>query len=70
MNWKTERRFDITIAIGFWDYIQDPPERLRLIRNFTRETFLVRLAALLDLAHAGAEGAASIHPRLPGIFFP
>ena len=40
MNWKTERKFDITIAIGFWDYIQDPPERLRLIRNFTGETFL------------------------------
>jgi SAM-dependent methyltransferase len=40
LNWKTDRKFDITIAIGFWDYIQDPPERLRLIRNLTNETFL------------------------------
>ncbi len=40
LNWRTEQKFDITIAIGFWDYIQDPPERLRLIRNLTKETFL------------------------------
>jgi 2-polyprenyl-3-methyl-5-hydroxy-6-metoxy-1,4-benzoquinol methylase len=40
LNWKTDRTYDITIAIGFWDYIQDPPERLRLIRNLTRNTFL------------------------------
>ena len=40
LNWKTDRKFDITIAIGFWDYIQDPPERLRLIRNLTSGTFL------------------------------
>ena len=40
LNWKTDQKFDITIAIGFWDYIQDPPERLRLIRNLTRGTFL------------------------------
>jgi SAM-dependent methyltransferase len=40
LNWKTDRKFDTAIAIGFWDYIQDPPERLRLIRNLTEETFL------------------------------
>jgi hypothetical protein len=40
LNWKAERHFDIAIAIGLWDYIQDPPERLRLIRNLTSETFL------------------------------
>jgi ubiquinone/menaquinone biosynthesis C-methylase UbiE len=40
LNWKTDKTFDITIAIGFWDYIQDPPERLRLIRKFTGKTFL------------------------------
>jgi SAM-dependent methyltransferase len=40
LNWKTNQKFDITIAIGFWDYIMDPPERLRLIRNLTNDTFL------------------------------
>jgi SAM-dependent methyltransferase len=40
LNWKTDRIYDVTIAIGFWDYIQDPLERLRLIRKFTRTTFL------------------------------
>ena len=40
LNWKTTQTFDITIAIGFWDYIQDPPERLRLIRQKTNQTFL------------------------------
>jgi ubiquinone/menaquinone biosynthesis C-methylase UbiE len=40
LNWRTEQQFDISIAIGFWDYIQDPPERLRLIRNLTKGTFL------------------------------
>jgi 2-polyprenyl-3-methyl-5-hydroxy-6-metoxy-1,4-benzoquinol methylase len=40
LNWRTEQKFDISIAIGFWDYIQDPPERLRLIRNLTKGTFL------------------------------
>lgn len=36
LNWKTDKTFDIAIAIGFWDYIQDPPERLRLIRKMVR----------------------------------
>ncbi len=40
LNWNTDKIYDITIAIGFWDYIQDPPERLRLIRKFTGGTFL------------------------------
>jgi hypothetical protein len=40
LNWKTDKKFDITIAIGFWDYIMEPPERLRLIRNMTNITFL------------------------------
>ena len=40
LNWKTTNTYDITIAIGFWDYIQEPPERLKLIRNMTRTTFL------------------------------
>jgi len=40
LNWKTAQTFDVTIAIGFWDYIMEPPERLRLIRSFTRQQFL------------------------------
>jgi SAM-dependent methyltransferase len=40
LNWRTGRVFDITIAIGFWDYIADPAERLRLIRSFTGGLFL------------------------------
>jgi|SRR5579884_299953 len=40
LNWKAPDSYDTTIAIGFWDYIQDPPERLRLIRQFTRSQFL------------------------------
>ena len=39
-DWKTDRKFDISIAIGFWDYIMEPPERLRIIRSLTREKFL------------------------------
>jgi 2-polyprenyl-3-methyl-5-hydroxy-6-metoxy-1,4-benzoquinol methylase len=40
LDWQTDRKFDITIAIGFWDYIEDPPERLRIIRAMTKQTFL------------------------------
>lgn len=40
LNWNTSEAYDTTIAIGFWDYIQDPPERLRLIRKFTGQKFL------------------------------
>lgn len=40
LHWKSEQVFDETIAIGFWDYIADPPQRLRLIRGITREKFL------------------------------
>jgi len=40
LDWQTDRRFDIAIAIGFWDYIEDPPERLRIIRGMTKQTFL------------------------------
>ena len=40
LDWKTDETFDITIAIGFWDYIAHPPERLRIIRKLTRQTFL------------------------------
>ena len=40
LNWKTGKTFDITIAIGFWDYIMEPPERLGLIRKMTGGKFL------------------------------
>jgi len=40
LNWKTDAKYEISIAIGFWDYIMEPPERLRLIRQFTTEKFL------------------------------
>lgn len=40
LDWKAERAYDITIAIGFWDYILDPPGRLQKIQKFTRKTFL------------------------------
>ena len=40
LNWKAEGKFDITLAIGLWDYIMEPPERLRMIRQFTTGMFL------------------------------
>jgi len=40
LNWNPPRKFDITIAIGFWDYIANPVERLRLIRRYTNGRFL------------------------------
>jgi ubiquinone/menaquinone biosynthesis C-methylase UbiE len=40
LNWKTDKKFDLTIAIGFWDYIMEPPERLRTIRSITKQQFL------------------------------
>ena len=40
LDWKADQQFDLSIAIGFWDYIADPLPRLRLIRRMTRGTFL------------------------------
>jgi ubiquinone/menaquinone biosynthesis C-methylase UbiE len=40
LNWKTSNVYDITVTIGFWDYIQDPVERLKIIRKMTRKKFL------------------------------
>lgn len=40
LHWNTDQIFDETIAIGFWDYILDPPGRLRKIRNMTNGKFL------------------------------
>jgi SAM-dependent methyltransferase len=40
LDWKTRDMFDLVIAIGFWDYIADPTDRLRVIRSMTRGRFL------------------------------
>ena len=40
LDWKTKEKFDLTIAIGFWDYIQDPAGRLKVIRKITKNKFL------------------------------
>jgi SAM-dependent methyltransferase len=40
VDWTRPDTFDITIAIGFWDYIADPSGRLKIIRGMTRERFL------------------------------
>jgi len=40
LDWKTDEKFDVTIAIGFWDYIADPRVRLKLIHGLTKERFL------------------------------
>lgn len=40
IDWKATEKFDLTIAIGFWDYIQDPSTRLQVIRGITKGRFL------------------------------
>lgn len=40
LNWSTTETYDITIAIGFWDYIMDPSARLKCIRKLTKQQFL------------------------------
>jgi len=40
LDWKTDERFDLVIAIGFWDYVADPLGRLQVIRKITRGKFL------------------------------
>jgi SAM-dependent methyltransferase len=40
LDWKTSEKFDLVIAIGFWDYVADPLSRLQVIRGITRERFL------------------------------
>ena len=39
-DWKTDEKFDLTIAIGFWDYIQNPKSRLDVIQSISRGRFL------------------------------
>jgi SAM-dependent methyltransferase len=40
LDWKSTDIFDMAIAIGFWDYVQDPMPRLKVIRKLTGSTFL------------------------------
>ncbi len=40
LDWKTNEKFDMVIAIGFWDYVADPLPRLQVIRGITKKTFL------------------------------
>ena len=40
IDWKSTDKYDLTIAIGFWDYIQDPSTRLKVIRGITKGRFL------------------------------
>jgi len=40
LNWKTDEKFDLVIAIGFWDYVADPLPTLKVIRSLTKTTFL------------------------------
>jgi len=40
LDWKTTEKFEMVIAIGFWDYVADPLPRLRVIRNLTTRSFL------------------------------
>jgi 2-polyprenyl-3-methyl-5-hydroxy-6-metoxy-1,4-benzoquinol methylase len=40
LDWKSNEKFDMVIAIGFWDYVADPLPRLQVIRNLTKTTFL------------------------------
>jgi SAM-dependent methyltransferase len=39
-HWRTEERFELVIAIGFWDYIEDPRSRLAKIRRLSESRFL------------------------------
>jgi SAM-dependent methyltransferase len=40
LDWKTDRKFDQVIAIGFWDYVADPLPRLKVIRSISKDSFL------------------------------
>lgn len=40
LYWRTKEVYDITVAIGFWDYIADVPSRLKVIRSITGSKFL------------------------------
>jgi SAM-dependent methyltransferase len=57
-DWKTSNKFDLVIAIGFWDYVAAPLERLQVIRGITCDRFLSACP------RAGAIGATIRKRRL------
>lgn len=40
LDWSSGETFDISLAIGLWDYIPDPVPRLKVIRERTDDRFL------------------------------
>ena len=40
LTWETVEQFDVTLAVGFWDYMADPEPRLRIVRRLTSRLFL------------------------------
>ena len=40
LDWRADRIFDISIAIGLWDYVADARERLLKVRELTSGVFL------------------------------
>jgi 2-polyprenyl-3-methyl-5-hydroxy-6-metoxy-1,4-benzoquinol methylase len=40
LSWDTSEQFDLTLAIGFWDYTAEPSSRLQAIRRLTGRRFL------------------------------
>jgi 2-polyprenyl-3-methyl-5-hydroxy-6-metoxy-1,4-benzoquinol methylase len=73
LDWKTNERFDLVIAIGFWDYIADPLPRLQVIRGLTKTTFLsawpraATLRAALRKVRLKVDGCAVYFFTLPQV---
>jgi SAM-dependent methyltransferase len=40
LDWHQNEVFDVSVAMGFWDYVEDPRSRLTAIRKVTRDRFL------------------------------
>jgi len=40
LDWNNIESFDVSVAMGFWDYVEDPVSRLQAIRKITRGNFL------------------------------
>jgi len=40
LDWTPREKFDLTLAVGVWDYLANPSARLRVIRAITRGKFL------------------------------
>ena len=40
LGWETSERFDLTLAVGFWDYTAEPGPRLQAMRRLTGRRLL------------------------------